>query len=319
MSGAHKSAALVIPVYRNAATIPDLISAIEGIAAMHAGKFEAIFVVDGSPDDSIALLVRHLPVAQFTSRLIVLSRNFGSFAAIREGLRASSADMIAVMAADLQEPPDLIPRFLAVLASDEADVAFGERVERGDPWQSRIAAAMFWRLYQRFVQRDMPVGGVDVFAITSTVRDHLLTLESRHTSLVGQLVWLGFRRVGVPYTRRAREHGVSAWTLRKKIDYLLDSVFAFSDFPIRALTAVGGLGVVLCVVAGLTVLIARLIGDIAVPGYTPIMLLVLFFAALNLFGLGVIGSYVFRAFEAAKQRPGAVVMREIQYEGQKAP
>lgn len=308
-------ASLVVPVYRNSGSIPDLIAAIENISATQSDSFEAIFVVDGSPDDSYALLQARLPQTRFASRLIALSRNFGSFAAIREGLKAARGDYIAVMAADLQEPPELVSTFYEVLGRGEAEVVFGERIGRDDPFSSRIAAGVFWWSYRRWAQAEMPVGGVDVFAIHHTVRDVLVRLEANSTSLVGQLVWLGFRRVSVPYVRRMRQHGKSSWTLRKKIDYLLDSVFAFTDLPIRLFLNFGVVGMLLCVGVGATVFTAWALGAITVPGYTPLALLILFFAALNLFGIGIVGQYAYRAFEVAKQRPGAVVMSDVRYPG----
>jgi glycosyltransferase involved in cell wall biosynthesis len=315
MSADTPRTSLVVPVYRNSGSIPDLIAAIERIAAAQSGSFEAIFVADGSPDDSYALLQARLPQAQFTSRLIALSRNFGSFAAIREGLKIAKGDYIAVMAADLQEPPELVPAFYEVLGRGEAEVVFGQRSGRDDPFGTRVAAGAFWWLYRRLVQAEMPEGGVDVFAIHRTVRDALVRLEPIQTSLVGQLVWLGFRRLSIPYVRQTRRHGKSGWSLRKKIDYMLDSLFAFTDLPIRIFLNLGLVGMLLCVVAGVVIFTAWLLGGITVPGYTPLALLILFFAALNLFGLGIVGQYAARAFEAAKQRPGAVVMRDECYAG----
>jgi glycosyltransferase involved in cell wall biosynthesis len=306
---------LVIPVYRNCGSIPDLITAIERIAASQNGLFEAIFVVDGSPDDSYTLLQARLPQARFTSRLLALSRNFGSFAAIREGLKIAKGDYIAVMAADLQEPPELVTTFFDVLGRGEAQVVFGQRIGRDDPFGIRITSGVFWWLYRRLAQAEMPEGGVDVFAIHRIVRDALLKLESNKTSLVGQLVWLGFKRLNVPYIRRRRNHGKSAWTLRKKINYFLDSLFAFTDLPIRVFINLGLVGMILCLMAGAAIFVVRLLGRIAVPGYTPLALLILFFAALNLFGLGIVGQYASRAFEVAKQRPGAVVMSDVCYPG----
>lgn len=306
-------AALVVPLYRSAEAIDALLAAIAGIAERWGGPFEVVFVDDGCPDRSgaqvAAALAATVAAVPFAARVVYLSRNFGAFAAIRAGLEVADADLTAVMAADLQEPAELIDAFFQVLARGEADIAYGVRTARDDPWTSRVAAAVYWWLYRRLAQPSMPAGGVDVFAATRAVIERLLALEARHTSLVGQLVWLGFRQRGIPYARRARTHGRSAWTLRKKIDYLVDSLFAFTDFPIRALTIVGAVGVTASLVAALSVIIARVFGDISVPGYTPIVLAILFFGALNLIGLGVVGAYAFRAFEAAKRRPGAVVAR----------
>ncbi len=306
---------LVIPVYRNEGSIPDLLSALDGLAASLPDSLEVVFVVDGSPDRSHALLAAGLAHARFASQLIALSRNFGAFAAIREGLRHARGQYFAVMAADLQEPPALAAQFFGELATGEVDVVLGTRESRADAWFDRTASRLFWSAYRRFVQRDIPPGGVDVFGCNRAFRDHLLTMEPANTSLVGQLVWLGFRRRTVPYARVARQHGKSAWSFRRKLDYLLDSVFAFTDFPIRALLFTGALGLFISFVVGLLVLIARIEGTLQVPGYAATVLLILFFAALNMFGLGIVGSYAYRAFENSKNRPAALVMTHTHHEG----
>jgi len=146
-----------------------------------------------------------------------------------------------------------------------------------------------------------------VFACHRLVRDQILRLTERNSALVGLLVWVGFRRVEVEYTRRARELGRSAWTFKKKLRYLADSVFSFTDLPIRLLTAIGLLGLALSVVFALTVFLAYAFGSITVPGYTATVIVVTFFGALNCFGLGVVGGYVARTFENTKGRPGFVV------------
>ncbi len=306
---------LIIPVYRNEDSIGELFEALESMAAGMDVPLEVVFVVDGSPDACLALIADALPRARFASQLIALSRNFGSFAAIREGLRHARGDCFAVMAADLQEPPALAQTFFEILKNKPVDVVLGTRSARADKLSDRFASGLFWGAYRRFVQPDIPAGGVDVFGCNRAFRDHLLTLEASNTSLVGQLVWLGFRRKTIPYVRVARRHGKSAWSFRRKFDYLLDSVFAFTDFPIRALLYAGAFGMLISFVVGVAVLVARLEGSVAVPGYAATVLLILFFAALNLFGLGIVGSYAYRAFENSKGRPAALVMSHVHFEG----
>lgn len=167
---------LVVPVFRNEASIPELVATIREQCAPVADGFEAVFVVDGSPDGSQALLEQLLPSCGFRSRLLVLSRNFGAFAAIRVGLEHSTGRFIAVMAADLQEPPALIARFVEALRTG-ADVAFGVRESRADPWRSQLASRLFWASYRRLVMPDVPVGGVDIFALSAPFRDRLLCLR----------------------------------------------------------------------------------------------------------------------------------------------
>jgi hypothetical protein len=137
-----------------------------------------------------------------------------------------------------------------------------------------------------------------------------VALEESNSSLVSLALWLGFERATVEYDRQPREHGESAWTLSKKVKYLSDSTFSFTDLPIRLLLGAGMLGVVASIVVACVVAIARLSGAIEVPGYAATIMVIAFFAALNLGGLGIIGAYVWRTFENTKGRPEAIVMAE---------
>jgi len=132
-------------------------------------------------------------------------------------------------------------------------------------------------------------------------------LRENNSSLVGLLFWVGFSRSFVPYQRREREIGTSAWTFQKKLRYLLDSIYSFSDLPIRVLTRIGVLGIIVSIALGIVVLGVKLFGNIPVPGYAATVLTVIFFGALNCFGLGVIGNYVWRTFDNTKFRPNYIV------------
>jgi glycosyltransferase involved in cell wall biosynthesis len=315
---------VVVPLYRNEESLPALLEALsslsESVRRDQQESCEVVFVIDGSPDRCELLLRERLAAMPFPSKLVTHSRNFGAFAAVRTGLAAGGGDYHAVMAADLQEPPELPARFLEVLKSGEVDVVVGQREGgRADPWSSRLASSVFWILYRRLVMSDIPPGGVDVFGCTRRVRDLLLTLNEANSSLIGQLFWLGFRRRTVSYARRQRRHGRSAWSSTRRLRYLADSVFSFTDLPIRILIALGIGGVALAAVLTSIVLLSRLAGNISVPGYTATVITVLFFGALNCLGLGMVGTYAWRAFENTKSRPLAVVASETSFAGTSAP
>jgi len=312
---------IIIPVYKNEASLAELVASLGAIARDIAARFErsteVVFVVDGSPDDSYPALRRILPGAPFRSRLLLHTRNFGAFAAIRTGLAAAGGDLFAVMAADLQEPPELMLEFLGALDGDECDVVVGSRRERSDPLANRVASKVFWRLYRRWVIPDIPKGGVDVFGCNRRFRDELVKLEESNSSLVGLLFWLGFRRKEILYDRRERMQGRSAWTFTKKLTYFFDSVFSFTDLPIRLLISFGLLGLVTSIVVGLTVFSLRILGLVDVPGYTATVLIVLFFGGLNALGLGIVGTYAWRGFENTKHRPLALVLKQDCFDGRK--
>lgn len=302
---------LVIPVYRNQESIPDLLVALERVDATLDHDFEVVFVIDGSPDRSLEILGAALPNARFRSTTVVLSRNFGSFAAIAAGLQEGRGEMFAVMAADLQEPPELVQVFRDRLRTGDCDVVVGKRARRDDPLGTRLASRLFWGLYRRLIQKEIPSGGVDVFACTREFRDHLLALGERNSSLVGLVFWLGFRRTEVEYVRRPRAHGQSAWSFWRKIRYLLDSTFAFSDLPVRALSVLGFAGIFLSLFLGVVVVVLKARGGISVPGYAATVLVVMFFGGINSAGLGILGEYLWRTFENTKGRPNYVVARVL--------
>lgn len=301
------SYSVIIPVYKNEESIPRLIAALVEMNSSLSGDMEVVFVVDGSPDSSYLAIKQVLNELPFAAQLIAHSRNFGSFPAIRTGLSAAKGRYYGVMAADLQEPPELLVEFFKSLQNDECDVAIGTRNGRSDPFLSRAASAIFWGLYRRLVIKDMPEGGVDVFGCNRIFRDQLLALEESRSSLIALIFWLGFRRKLISYVRRARIEGKSAWTLSKKIDYMLDSVFAFTDYPIRLLMKIGALGSAVAVLLAVVVVIGKVAGTIDVPGYAATILAVLFLGALNLFGLGLVGTYAWRSYENSKKRPLAIV------------
>ncbi len=307
MHGAAKLYSLIIPVYRNEANLERLLQALTSLSRQIGEQFEVVFVVDGSPDRCLAILRERLPNLNFQSQLLSLSRNFGSFSAIAAGMEHARGSVLAVMAADLQEPPELIARFFEILVRDEADIVFGVRSSRSDPWLSAAASNLFWWLYRKFVLSDMPRGGVDVFGCSRHVRDRIVQLQEVNTNLVALLLWLGFRREYVIYERQPRLEGKSAWTLKKKMRYFFDSVFNFTDLPIHILLFGGVTAFVVACSGTLLVILAKLGGKISVPGYTPIVLAIMFFGALTSLGFGIVGQYLWLALQNSRRRPTFIV------------
>lgn len=301
---------LVIPIYNNAENIPTLIEAVEGLANSLDNNLEVVFVIDGSPDKSADLLLTHKP--SYPAKVVFHSRNFGSFSAIRTGLMHSSGNFIAVMAADLQEPPELILEFFRLLSADEADVVFGTRALRNDPLVRRTLSNIFWAAYRRLVLPAMPPGGVDIFGCNRRVADTVLQIEEPNGSLVAQLFWVGFRRAFVPYHRRARIYGKSAWSLARRFRYMLDSIFSFTDAPILMVLWIGIAGCLACTTIGMVTLVAWLAGLVHAPGYTTIVLLICLFGSLNFVVQGILGSYLWQAVENSKRRPLSIVSQVVQ-------
>ncbi|MGE0281530.1 MAG: glycosyltransferase family 2 protein [Rhizobiaceae bacterium] len=306
---------LVIPVYRNAANIPSLAAALEDLNRDVGGDLEVIFVIDGSPDNSGQLLVELSAKTPYPCKVVFHARNFGSFTAIRTGMEMASGEHIAAMAADLQEPPELIVRFFEILDSGRADVVFGERTGRSDPWLTKTLSNIFWNAYRKVVLPDMPKGGVDIFACTRAVRDAVLSIEEPNSSLVVQLFWVGFRREFVGYQRQPRVHGKSAWNFSRRLRYMMDSVLSFSDFPIMMVLWIGAIGCAVSLVLAIVTIIGKLSGYIEQAGYATQILLTLFLGSLILTVQGILGLYIWRTAENTKRRPLRIVSHVVTGDG----
>jgi polyisoprenyl-phosphate glycosyltransferase len=306
---------LVIPVYKNETSLTALIEELIRLNDVLDQKLEVVFSVDGSPDRCYEILSNSLHQFPFRCQLIGLSRNFGAFSAIAAGLEHATGKYFAAIAADLQEPPSLVVAFFRALAAGDADIVFGTREARADPLVSRVLSQTFWWIYRGIVNKDMPHGGIDVFGCNLLVRNRLLQFHESNTNLIALLLWLGYRRAFIPYARAARKEGKSAWTLRKKLRYCLDSIFNFTDLPVRLLLYMGTLGISTAILLAFVVAIARTLGNIRVPGYSALMIAVLLFGGVMSFGLGILGQYQWLTLNNARRRPNYIVAGHELWEG----
>lgn len=304
---------LIIPVYKNAKFIPELLESIKDININLKNQLEIIFVIDGNPENEFEILKEQLKKYSFKSQLISHSRNFGSFAAIKTGLENATGDYFSIMAADMQEPPKLVIKIFKKLSENKSNIIIGNRIARKDNKINNIFSNIFWNIYKKYIQNDIPKGGVDIFGCDKTVRDTLINLKENNSSLVGLLYWIGFKKEYINYTRIKRKYGKSAWDFKRKMKYMTDSIFAFSDLPIKILINLGLVGISVSLILSIIVLISKLIGSITVPGYTATLLIVSFFSSINLLCFGIIGLYIWRAFENTKNRPNTIIMNKITY------
>lgn len=305
------SLSLVIPVYKNEENIADLTDALISLCERLGSGLEIVFVIDGSPDNSGSLLIEARKRIPCRSKIVFHSRNFGAYGAIRTGLEIGDGEYFAAMAADLQEPPELIIGFFDTLAKNESDIVFGQRTGRDDPLLRTYASNFFWWIYRRLVLPDMPKGGVDLFGCNRRVRDEVLQISEPNSSLIAQLFWVGFRRSFVSYARRRRTHGKSAWNTSRRIRYMMDSILSFSDAPVQFVLFLGLFGCSLSIALGMITFIARLFGLIEQPGYATLVLIVLFFGSALLVAQGILGSYLWRTFENTKRRPLRIISHVI--------
>lgn len=297
---------LVVPIYRNEENLTDLITELHLLNSV-IKNFEVVFVVDGSPDNCEKILKSEKNKFPFLTKIIVHSRNFGSYAAIRTGLSFTTNEISAVMSADLQEPPQLILDFYHSLQDKSVDIAVGIRASRDDGWFTDLTSKLFWASYCFLVNSEIPSGGVDIFAIKTAAKKKLLSMTEIDSSLIAQLFWLGYGRIEVPYKRRKRLIGKSGHTIKKRFEYMADSIFSFTALPIKFISIIGAFFLLTSTIYGGYIFYLALSSAIPVPGFATLILVLLTGFGLNLLCLGIIGVYVWRAFRNTQNRPQSIV------------
>jgi dolichol-phosphate mannosyltransferase len=274
--------------------------------------FEYVMVDDGSTDHSFAILQAEA-AADPRVRALRLSRNFGSNIAILAGLSYARGDCCVVIAADLQDPPELIPE-LVQHWQNGTDIVLAARESRDDPFISRLFASAFNRLFRRFVFRDFPKDGFDFMLISQRVARQIVAMNERNSYIFGQIMWVGYTREVVYYHRAEREVGKSTWTTAKKVKYFIDAFTAFSYLPVRAATLLGfllGLG---GFVWAFIVILARLLGMIQESGFAAVMVALLVLSGTQLVVSGLIGEYLWRVLEESRNRPTFLVAQSANIE-----
>jgi dolichol-phosphate mannosyltransferase len=301
---------VVVPVYRNASDLRELLRRARA-AAQGAGVLPAeyIFVDDGSPDESFQVL-SELAAEDPQVRVVRLSRNFGSNAAILAGLFRVRGAAAVVIAADLQDPPELIPEMVRQWRAG-SEVVLAARRKRDDPFLSRLSATVFNRLFRRFVFPDFPADGFDFVLLDKRVVDAVTAMPERNSYIFGQIMWVGFRRAVVPYDRGPRAHGRSAWTFWRKLKYFIDAFTAFSYLPLRFVSMVGLLMAGTGFAYALFVAVMRLRGNIPERGFAALMVAVLVGTGAQLLVTGLIGEYLWRVLEEVRPRPHFVVAESL--------
>jgi polyisoprenyl-phosphate glycosyltransferase len=296
---------VVVPVYFNAESLPRLAGRLRAIADGADWDMEVVFVDDGSSDaswDRIGEIARGWPRA----RGVRLTRNFGSQIAITAGLAEAKGDAAAVLSADLQEPPELLPDMVAAWRRGATSV-LAVRRSRPEGLATRAAAGFYYRTLRRLAFSDMPPGGFDCFLIGRPAIDFLVQSREIHTSLPGLLLWGGFATALVTYDRAAREEGESRWTVAKKIKYFIDAVVSFSYAPLRWMSVTGA-GLALAAFAyAVFLVIYKLLHGQPIEGWTSLMVALAFFSGVQLLSLGILGEYLWRTLDAARARRGYLV------------
>lgn len=300
---------IVIPIYFNEDNLQPLYDDIKKkVIDMIDYDYEIVFVNDGSKDKSYEIMKR-LSEGNSHIKIISLSRNFGSHAAILCGLSKSTGDCAVVKAADLQEPTELILEMVESWKQGN-NVVLAVRSGRDEKLSQSLFANLYYTLVRKAALPSMPKGGFDVYLLDRKVIDVLMALDEKNSALTGQILWSGFRTDKVYYTRLAREIGASRWTLKKKLKLVTDTLFSFSTLPITLVSGIGTLSFIGALVWAIFVLVFKLMGLIEVSGWTTLFIFNLFSFGIIMLTLGILGSYLWRTFDASRNRPPYIVEEE---------
>jgi dolichol-phosphate mannosyltransferase len=301
---------VVVPVFNEVETVRELHRRLS-VVAREVGRYELVFVDDGSTDGSWEELVA-IAATDPSTRLVRLSRNFGHQIALTAALEAARGDVVVSMDGDLQDPPELIPALVEQFHNG-CDVVFAVRTRRHGETRFKLAtASLFYRGINRMSSVEIPAQAGDFRLLSRRALDALLSMPERARFLRGMASWVGFRQGTVEYEREARFAGETKYPLRRMIRFANDAVTSFSTAPVRAVVALGFATVAVCVVALAWTLYVRLFTDEAVAGWTSVIVVVLFLGGVQLVSLGIIGQYVGRIFEEVKGRPLYVVAEVVE-------
>jgi dolichol-phosphate mannosyltransferase len=299
---------IIVPCYYNEGNIPYTSAGlIENEANFPAGtEFEYIMVDDGSKDNTIGALKVFKDQYPGKVRIVKLSGNFGSYNAIQAGMKYATGDCTIVIAADLQDPPELMPKMF-VYWQKGFKLVLANREDREDSYFSRVAAVWYQKMIRKYALPNLPEGGFDFCLFDRALREQVVEMSETNTNSLYLLTWLKYDYACIPYTRRKRQIGKSRWTMKKKIKLFIDSFVSFSYTPLRMITVGALILGALAIAYGTYVIVAKAAGLINVEGWTTMMVVFLFISAFQMLALGIIGEYLWRTLEAARRRPPYIV------------
>jgi polyisoprenyl-phosphate glycosyltransferase len=298
---------IIIPVYFNEPNLPDTIPQLLALEnKLQNYKVELIFVDDGSKDRSLEILLTYQKQFPQKMKVVKLTRNFGSIAASQAGFTVATGDCVGIIAADLQDPPEL---FIDMIGHWEKGIkaVFAVRSDREESFMQKLFSNSYYALMRRFALPNYPKSGFDFLLVDRQIVNEINRISEKNTNLMSLIFWLGHEYVMLPYIRRKRTKGESRWTLSKKIKLFIDSFVAFSYVPIRFLSVLGLFVAACAFLYGAIIFYSWAVSKIPVEGWTSIMILLTFTAGIQMTMLGVLGEYLWRTLEETRKRPVYVI------------
>lgn len=304
---------ITIPSYNEEENLPALYERLKHVTESSEHTFEFIFVDDGSSDNSLQIL-EELSIIDNRVKVIRFSRNFGSHAACLAGMEQSKGDACTFLAADLQDPPEVIETLINEWERGY-EVVIGVREWEKEP--ARLFPQIYYKLVKRYALKNMPEGGTDVFLIDRKVANAVISIKEKNTSIFGLILWSGFKQTLVKYKKGSRQKGVSKWTIGKKIKLFIDTFVSFSYFPLRIISVVGILLAILGFIYAFFITFNRLFFSVPVEGWASLMVVLLVVSGVQLVMLGILGEYLWRNFDETRKRPVFIIDKMIGFGGDK--
>jgi glycosyltransferase involved in cell wall biosynthesis len=299
---------IIIPCYFNEHNVPETVKELLANESNFTPEtsFQYVMVDDGSKDGTWKELLKFKEVYPDKVTLVKLSGNFGSYNAILAGMQHAKGDCNVIIACDLQDPVELMPKMMAYWMNGTKLVVANRR-DRDDPWVSKSLAVFFQFMMRKFALPNLPAGGFDYVLFDKQLKDEVLRMDEKNSNSLYLLVWMKYDYITIPYERRKRKIGKSRWTLSKKLKLFIDSFVAFSYVPIRIITVLGFLLGIAALLYAVFILYMKMTGKIAIEGWSAMMLVFLVVSSFQMIGLGILGEYLWRALDASRKRPNYII------------
>lgn len=301
---------LVIPLYNEESVFDSLVTRLAEVIDNSDLTCEVVLVNDGSKDNTPDLMESQAK-KDHRFHCVFLSRNFGHQIALTAGMsKAIGTEAIFILDGDLQDPPELLETFYNKLRSGY-DVVYAVRRKRKESAWKKFAYALFYRFLDKISYIKIPLDSGDFSMISRRVADILNNMPEQSRYIRGMRTWSGFNQVGIPYDRHAREEGDTKYSLKQLFKLASEGIFNFSEFPIRFITRLGSLTLLVSVIYLISVLYKRFAYDTVPEGFTALLIAIIMFSGVILISIGIIGEYILRIFFQAKDRPLFIIDKEI--------
>ena len=300
---------IIIPVYNEEQNIRILYSRILLAAQTISPHFEIIWVNDNSSDNSLSL-IKELCKEDKRNRFISMSRNFGHQRAITAGIDRCVGQAAVIIDGDLQDPPEIIPELWNKYKEGYKVVYARRRERKGESWFKKKSASLFYKILKRTANVNIPLDTGDYRLIDRRIIDHLKEMPEQHKFIRGQIAWIGFKQTYVSYDRDERSAGVSKFSLLKMINFAIDGITAFSNYPLRLVTLAGFIVSLIAFLIILYALYSKFILHQVITGWTSLIISTVFLGGIQLMSIGIIGQYISRINSDVRKRPLYIVEEE---------